>query len=410
MTFSTSAVLDREACLALDAGDPLAGLRDLFVLNDGEIYLNGNSLGALPRATPTRIAHLIEQEWGRCQTRSWAAWDWTGAAARVGDKIARLVGAAPDEVIAADSTTLNLYKVVWAALGIARSRPHSAGRTRILSERGNFPSDLYIAAELARQHGLEFIQADSEHIVQAMDERVAVAVLSHVDYRSGRMHDLAAVTAAAHRAGVLVVWDLAHSAGAVPLHLNDAGADFAVGCGYKYFNGGPGAPAFAWSHARHAETVRQPLTGWMSHAQPYAYAEQYESAQGAARYLCGASPLLSLFALECGVETLLAAEPLGGMAALRAKSETLLRIFIGQVLAGDGNGRLSLLSPVDPTARGAHAAFRCAGDAPALVAALKERGLVCDLRTPDVMRFALPPLYTRHVDAYDAATTLCRLL
>jgi kynureninase len=410
MSFSSSAPLDRAACLALDLADPLAGLRDLFVLNAGEIYLNGNSLGALPRATSARVAHLIEAEWGRSQTGGWAAWDWAGAAARVGDKIARLVGAAPDEVIAADSTSLNLYKVVWAALGIARARPGAAGRTRILSERGNFPSDLYIAAELARQHGLEFIQADSAGIIDALDERVAVAVLSHVDYRSGRMHDLAAVTAAAHRAGVLVVWDLAHSAGAVPIHLNAAGADFAVGCGYKYFNGGPGAPAFAWSHARHADTVRQPLTGWMSHAQPYAYAEHYESAPGAARYLCGASPLLSLIALECGVETLLAAEPLGGMAALRHKSEALMRIFLGRVATADESGRLTLLTPADPAARGAHAALRCAGDAPGLVAALKAHGVVCDLRAPDVLRFALPALYTRHIDAYDAASLLCRLL
>jgi kynureninase len=316
----------RDACAALDAADPLAPLRDQFDLPPGVIYLDGNSLGALPKATADRVQDVVRREWGRDLIQSWNTAGWIDAPQRVGDKIARLVGAAPGEVIAADSTSVNLYKVLSVALAAVRARDGADSRRRVIvSERDNFPTDLYIAESLARQHGFTLRLVETDAIAAQLTgpaaDELAVLLLTHVHYRTGRMHPMAELTAAAHAAGALVVWDLAHSAGAVPVDLNGCGADFAIGCGYKYLNGGPGAPAFLWCHARHlAQAVWQPLAGWMGHAAPFAFTPAYQPAAGVKAFLCGTPSPIGLAALECGVDTVLAAEAHGGMAAVRAKS------------------------------------------------------------------------------------------
>ena len=260
--------MTREAALARDASDPLAELRDQFELPAGVVYLDGNSLGALPRMTAPRLARTITAEWGAGLVRSWNSAGWIDLAHRVGDKIGRLVGAGTGELIVADSTSVNLYKVLCAALEL--SRTSSPQRLAMLSEHTNFPTDLYIAASAARERGFDLQLAEAAEIPQRLDASVAVLLLTHVNYRTGRMHDLVALTASAHAAGALVVWDLAHSTGAVPVDLAGADADFAIGCGYKYLNGGPGAPAFVWVHPRHADRVKQPLAGWLGHAAPFA--------------------------------------------------------------------------------------------------------------------------------------------
>ncbi len=307
-----------EDCRQLDAQDPLRDLRHQFDLPDGVIYLDGNSLGVLPSATAARVAEVVTQEWGQGLIRSWNSAGWFDAPRRAGDKIARLVGAGPNEVVATDSTSINLFKVLSAALNMARE--DAPQRNTVVSERSNFPTDLYIAEALCRERGCTLKLVEPEEIAASLTTDVAVLMLTHVNYRTGAMHDMAGVTAAAHAAGILTVWDLAHSAGAVPVDLTGAQADFAVGCGYKYLNGGPGAPAFVWVHPTHADRFWQPLAGWWGHAAPFTFNADYQPAPGITRYLCGTQPIISMAALECGLDTLLAAEPLGGMAALRAKS------------------------------------------------------------------------------------------
>jgi kynureninase len=316
-------------CRQLDAQDPLCDLRHQFDLPPGVIYLDGNSLGVLPRATAARVAAVVTQEWGQGLIRSWNNAGWFDAPRLAGDKIARLIGANPNEVVATDSTSINLFKVLSAALNMARE--DAPQRQTVVSERSNFPTDLYIAEALCRERGCTLKLVEPEEIAASLTADVAVLMLTHVNYRTGAMHDMAAVTRAAHDAGILAVWDLAHSAGAVPVDLTGAQADFAVGCGYKYLNGGPGAPAFVWVAPRHADRFWQPLAGWWGHAAPFAFTPDYQPAPGITRYLCGTQPIISMAALECGLDTLLAAEPLGGMAALRAKSLALTDLFIDLV-------------------------------------------------------------------------------
>ncbi|MFN5156415.1 MAG: kynureninase [Betaproteobacteria bacterium] len=401
--------MNRQDALALDAADPLAPLRELFHIPAGLIYLDGNSLGVLPRATAARVQQVVAQEWGEGLIRSWNSAGWMDLPARVGDKIARLVGAGAGELVVADSTSVNLFKVLAAALAIARE--DAPARRTIVSERSNFPTDLYIAESLAAQHGCELVLVEAgglDDIAAALDERCAVLMLTHVNYRSGRMHDMAAVTAAAHAAGALVIWDLAHSAGAVPVNLAGSGADFAVGCGYQYLNGGPGAPAFVWAHPRHVERFWQPLAGWIGHAAPFEFTPGYRPAPGIARYQCGTPAVLSLAALECGVDTVLAAEPLGGMAALRAKSLALTRLFAERVQATCPG--LALASPAADADRGSQVCLGHPEIGYAVVQALIARGVIGDFRAPDVLRFGFTPLYLRHVDAYDAAEHLRQVL
>ena len=399
--------MTRDDALALDAADALAALREQFELPPGLIYLDGNSLGALPRATAARVQQVLRDEWGRDLIRSWNSAGWIDLPQRVGDKIARLVGAGAGELVVADSTSVNLFKVLGAALAIAQEA--DARRRVIVSERSNFPTDLYIAESLAAQRGGELRLADTPAQIPALlGADTAVLMLTQVNYRSGRLHDMAALSHAAHAAGALAVWDLAHSAGALPVALHRDGADMAVGCGYKYLNGGPGAPAFVWVHPRHAERFWQPLTGWMGHAAPFEFTPVYRPAPGIARYLCGTPPVLSMAALECGVDTVLAAEPCGGMAALRAKSLALTRLFADEVQARCP--QLALVSPAEDALRGSQVCFAHAELGYPVIQALIARGVIGDFRAPDVLRFGFTPLYLRHVDAWDAAVHLQQVL
>ena len=396
--------LTRAHALALDADDALAPLRQQFNIPDGLVYLDGNSLGVLPRATAARVAQVITDEWGQGLIGSWNAAGWMSLPQRIADKIAPLVGAGPGELVVADSTSVNLFKVLSAALHLT-----PPGRRVIVSERSNFPTDLYIAESLAREHGARLHLVDSaDEIAAALTADLAVLMLTEVNYRTGYRHDMTALTAAAHAAGALVIWDLAHSAGAVQVDLHGAQADFAVGCGYKYLNGGPGAPAFVWVHPDHVERFWQPLAGWIGHAAPFEFTPAYRPAAGIARYLVGTPPVISVAALECGVDTLLAAEPLGGMAALRAKSLALSRLFADQVEAGCP--QLTLVSPRDDAERGSQVCFAHLQMAYPVVQALIARGVIGDFRAPDVLRFGFTPLYLRHVDAWDAAEHLRQVL
>ena len=398
--------LTREAAAALDAADPLAPLREQFDLPDGVIYLDGNSLGVLPRATAARVQQVVKDEWGVGLIRSWNSAHWMELPARIGDKIARLIGTGAGEVVCADSTSVNLFKVLAAALTIVKA--DAPARKVILSERSNFPTDLYIAEALARERGFELQLAEADEIPGLLNDRTAVLMLTHVNYRTGRMHDMAALTKAAHAAGALTIWDLAHSAGAVPVDLQGAGADFAIGCGYKYLNGGPGAPAFVWAAPQHVSRFWQPLAGWIGHAAPFEFTPGYKPAAGIARYLCGTPAVLSLAALECGVDTVLAAEPLGGMAALRKKSLALTQQFADQVLATCP--QLALASPTEDSQRGSQVCFSHPTMGYAVVQALIARGVIGDFRAPDILRFGFTPLYVRHVDVWDAAEHLRQVL
>ncbi len=396
-------------CQRLDAQDPLRPLRDLFDLPAGVIYLDGNSLGVCPTAAPQRVAQVVKQEWGQGLIRSWNSAGWFELPQRVGDKIARLIGAGTGEVVATDSTSVNLFKVLSAAMNIvANDAPQ---RKRIVSERSNFPTDLYIAQALCRQHGMDLVLVEHEEIATSLSAEVAILMLTHVNYRTGAMHDMAAVTAAAHAQGILTVWDLAHSAGAVPVDLKKANADFAVGCGYKYLNGGPGAPAFVWVHPLHTDRCWQPLAGWWGHAAPFAFTPDYRPAPGIARYQCGTQPMISLAALECGVDTVLAAEAHGGMAALRAKSLALTDLFIALVETRCAGRGLSLVTPRAHAQRGSQVCLSRDEGAYAIVQALIARGVIGDFRAgdaqqPDILRFGFTPLYTGFEDVWKAVEQL----
>ncbi|MFT7724026.1 MAG: kynureninase [Roseateles sp.] len=399
--------MTRDDALALDAHDPLAPLREHFTLPPGVVYLDGNSLGALPRATPERIARAVQQEWGQGLIASWNTAGWITLPRRLGDRLAPWLGAGPGEVLVADSTSVNLYKVLHAAL---RLRP---GRLRIVGERGNFPTDDYIAQSVVQAHGGELVLADTpEGLPALLDERCAVLMLTHVNYRSGRMHDMAALTRQAHAAGALAVWDLCHSAGAVPVDLRGSDADFAVGCGYKYLNGGPGAPAFVWMHPRHHGHAAQPLSGWLGHAAPFEFSGGYRPAGGIQQFQCGTPPVLACAALDAALDVFDAAQRLGGMAALRRKSLALTEAFIAGVDAQLPQARLE--SPRDPALRGSQVSLSLpAGvDGYAVMQALIARGVVGDFRAgePGLLRFGFTPLYTRFVDGAEAVAALADVL
>jgi kynureninase len=397
-------------CRDLDAQDPLRSLRELFTLPEGVIYLDGNSLGPLPKAAPDRIARAVREEWGEGLIRSWNTAGWFELPRRLGDQLASLIGANPGEVVCTDSTSINLFKVLSAALSMAAA--DAPARKVVISERSNFPTDNYIAEALCRERGFTLRLLDAEQILDALDARTAVLMLTHVNYRTGAMHDMRALTEAAHAAGALAVWDLAHSAGAVEVDLHAANADFAVGCGYKYLNGGPGAPAFVWVHPRHTDRFWQPLAGWWSHAAPFAFTPDYQPASGITRYQCGTQPILSLIALECGLATVLAAAPFGGMAALRRKSLALTDLFIALVEERCGGHGLGLATPRDHALRGSQVCLTRASGAYAIVQALIARGVIGDFRagTPDILRFGFTPLYLRFEDAWHAVEHLRQVL
>lgn len=407
-------MITRDDCIQRDARDPLAPLRELFALEaidrDGVIYLDGNSLGALPRAAIARLREAVEAEWGVGLIRSWNAAGWIDLSQRIGDKIALLVGAGPGELIAADSTSINVFKALHAARFVS-----DRSRSRILSERSNFPTDLYIAETFAREQGMELVTIDEGDIAAHVNARTAIVLLTHANFRTGVMHDLGAVTRAAHDAGAIIIWDLAHTAGAMPVDLNAADADFAVGCGYKYLNGGPGASAFIWAHRRHIarmdrEEWRQPLSGWLGHSAPFAFDPQYEPARGMARFICGTPPVLSLTALDSGVDTLLAAGDRGGLTAIRQKSIALSDLFMALIDERCADRGFTIVTPRDPNRRGSQVSVAHAADGYAIMQALIARRVIGDFRPPDILRFGFTPLYTRFVDVWDGVDRLHQVM
>jgi len=380
----------------LDAADPLAPFRDRFALPEGLIYLDGNSLGALPRATAARVADTVTREWGKGLIGSWNTADWIGAPQRVGGKIATLLGAKAHEIVVADSTSVNLFKLLAAGLGARH------GRTVILTEPGNFPTDLYVAQGVASLiPGVEVRTIARDGILEAIDAQVAIVMLTHVHYKTGAMFDMAAFTRAAQSRGALMLWDLSHSVGAVQIDLDAAGADLAIGCGYKYLNGGPGAPAFLFVAERHHAELRSPLTGWMGHAAPFEFGDDYAAGAGVNRFLCGTPPVIGMAALEVGVDLILEADK----AALFAKSRALCDLFVELVETRCAGMGLSLASPRDAAARGSHVSFTHEQGYP-VMQALIARGVVGDFRAPDILRFGFTPLYVGFEDVWRAVDVL----
>jgi kynureninase len=383
--------MTREEARALDAADPLALLRARFALPDGVIYLDGNSLGALPAATPAAVADAVGRQWGERLIRHWNE-GWIDAPHRLAAKLAPLIGAAADEVLVADSTSANLFKLLVAALRL------DPARTEIVSEQGNFPTDLHVAeGAIGCVPGARLRAMPRGSVEAALDERTAVLLLTHVHYKTAERFDMAALTAAAHRAGALVLWDLSHSAGAVALDLGGCGADLAVGCGYKFLNGGPGAPAFLYVASRWQERLANPLSGWMGHAAPFAFTDDYRPAAGMKRWLTGTPPVLGLAALEAGLDLWAEVD----RHAAWAKSATLFDILAA---AGDAHGQ-ECVTPRAPSARGSHISFRHP-HAHALAQWLIGRGVIGDFRDPDILRFGLTPLYLTHEEVWRAGDLL----
>jgi kynureninase len=400
--------MNRDDCLALDAADPLAPLRNEFDLPEGVIYLDGNSLGALPKAALQRAQQVIGQEWGNDLIRSWNKAGWFDLPARLGNKLAPLIGADAGEVVITDSTSINLFKALAAALDLQAGKPDAAERKVIVTERDNFPTDLYMAQGLTqwldRGYRLRLVDTPQE-LADAIDEETAVLMLTHVNYRTGHLHDMHAVTAQAQAAGALTIWDLAHSAGAVPVHLHEAGADFAVGCTYKYLNGGPGAPAYIWVAPRHHGSFRHPLSGWWGHAAPFAMQPGFAPAAGIRRALCGTQPIVSLAMVECGLDVFARTD----MHAVRTKSLALTDQFITLLDSKCAGHNLALVTPREHHLRGSHVSVSHP-HAYGVMCALIDHGLIGDYREPSVMRFGFTPLYTRFVDVWDAVQTLQRIL
>ena len=383
----------------LEAADPLRPLRERFALPEGLIYLDGNSLGALPAATPEFVAETIAEQWGGDLIASWEKHDWIDAPFRVASRLAPLLGVKADELLIADSTSVCLFKLLAAAVA---SRPD---RRTILTQQGNFPTDLYVAQGLAGMlPDLRLHAVPPGEIEAAIDGDTAVVMLTHVDYRSGARHDMRAINAAAHAKGALTLWDLSHSAGAMELGLEGDGCDLAVGCGYKYLNGGPGAPAFLYVAERHQEDLQSPLSGWMGHAEPFAFDDSYRPATGIARFLTGTPSVLALAALETGLQTFDGV----AMRYLEAKSRRMSQLFIDEVEARCG-GVVSLASPREPALRGSHVSF-AHPNGYAVMQALIARGVVGDFRAPDLIRFGFAPLYNGYADVIRAADALAAIL
>ncbi len=389
--------LTREALIAMDRADPLRGFRDQFVIPDGLVYLDGNSLGMLPRACAARVRDVVETEWGQTLISSWNDHGWIDLPLRAGAKIAPLIGAHGDEVVVCDSVSVNLFKVLASALAM---RP---GRRTIVTNQENFPTDVYIAEGLCRLLGKDYELrfANPDAVGAALDDTVVALSFSHVDYKSARIEDMAAITAEAHRAGALAIWDLSHSAGALPVDLDGAGADFAVGCGYKYLNGGPGAPAFLFAARRHHAEMRQPLSGWLGHAAPFAFGSRYEPAAGIARMITGTPPVVSMALLETAVGIIADA----GIDRLREKSKDMTSLLIDLVAQECAGCDLALASPADANVRGSHVIF-AHPEGYAVVQALKARGVIGDFRAPHFVRLGIAPIYLSYAELWDAVQHL----
>ncbi len=394
----------RQDCLALDAADPLAPLRALFDLPEGVIYLDGNSLGARPKSALARAQQVIAAEWGDGLIRSWNTAGWFDLPKRLGNRLAPLIGAREGEVVVTDTTSINLFKALAAAIHVQKDTT----RRVIVTERANFPTDIYMAQGLSRwlDDGYTVKLVDSlEEIPAAIDGDTAVVMLTHVNYRTGHQHDIAALTAHAHAQGALAVWDLAHSAGAVPVDLHGAKADFAVGCTYKYLNGGPGSPAFIWVPERHQASFTHPLSGWWGHAAPFAMAPDFAPIGGIGRALCGTQPIVSLALVECGLEIFEQSSILD----IRAKSLALTDLFIRLVEERCAEHPLNLATPREHASRGSHVSFGHPHGY-AVMQALIERGVIGDYREPSLMRFGFTPLYTSFADVWDAVEILRQIL
>jgi kynureninase len=391
--------MDRLHAQALDADDPLARFREMFELPAGVIYLDGNSLGALPRATAPRLDDLILREWGQDLITSWNKAGWIDAPQRAGAKIAKLIGGKPREVVVADSTSVNLFKLAAGALSL------QPGRKTIITETGNFHTDVYVLEGLAAIAGATLKILPRDQVVGAIDKATALVALTHVHYATAERWDMQAVTAAAQAKGALMLWDLSHTAGAIQCDLNGCEADLAVGCGYKHLNGGPGAPAFLFVAERHQQAIRSPLSGWMGHAEPFAFEPRFRPAPDIRAQLCGTPPILGIAALECGLDLLLEAD----RAQAEAKGLALCEAFIDGVETRCVGHGLKLIGPRDVARRGLHVSF-AHPEAYALVQALIARGVVGDFRDPDIARFGFPPLYVSHTDVWDAVDILAEVL
>ena len=392
-------MIDRTHCEALDARDPLRSVRTRFDLPPNTVYLDGNSLGALPTRTAARMQQVIGEEWGQALIRAWNQHDWINLPQRVGGKLARLLGAATDDVIIADSTSVNIFKLLAGALAL----PDVAHRRVILAERGNFPSDLYIAeginAMLNGKYTLKLVEAD--RIAEALDANAAAAIITQVDYCSGRLHDMARLNVLAAKAGTRIVWDLSHSAGAIPLELHNDGAELALGCGYKYLNGGPGAPAFLYLAKHLQDKFQNPLSGWFGHRAPFEFASTYLPAKGVAKLLCGTPSVLATAALECGIDTFDGVS----MAQVREKSLALTDLF-RELVARECDGfNLRCITPTAAEERGSQLAFQHA-NAYQIMQALIDRNVIGDFRQPDLLRFGFTPLYLGFADCWKAVATL----
>ncbi|KQQ81833.1 kynureninase [Aureimonas sp. Leaf324] len=379
--------------------DPFRATRALFDLPDGLVYLDGNSLGALPKSVGPRVAEVIASEWGGQLIGAWNSAGWVDLPRRVGDRVGRLIGAPAGTVVMGDTLSIKVFQALASALEL---RPD---RRVILSDTGNFPTDLYMAqgliASLDRGHKLRVVEPEA--VEAAIDESVAVVMLTQVDYRTGRLHDMAGLTRKAHEAGALVIWDLAHSAGALPIDLAAAGADFAVGCTYKYLNGGPGAPAFIYVAPRLSDAVRPALSGWFGHDAPFAFEPTYRPAAGVERMRVGTPPILALSALDAALDAWEGID----MEALRARSIELGELFIAEVRRS--RPELELASPEDPARRGSQVSFRHA-EGYAVMQALIAEGVIGDYRAPDIMRFGFTPLYLGEDDVRRGAAVLLEIL
>jgi len=389
--------IDLNACIALDQSDPLSDFSQEFDLPEGVVYLDGNSLGPLPHRARRRVEDVVSRQWGEGLIRSWNDEQWIHLPLITGRKIARLIGARENEVAVADSTSVNLFKLLSMAL---RLRPD---RRVIVTESGNFPSDLYIIDGLARllERDFEVRRAETGRVMEAIDDKVAAVSVTHVNYRDGSMHDMAALTAAAHAAGALMLWDLAHSAGSMPLELNELGVDMAVGCGYKFLNGGPGAPSFLYVAEHWQDRAQQPLTGWLGHANPFKFSEQYDPAPGISSNLCGTPPILSMASLDAALDVFDTVDMQQILEKCVALGELFIRLF-DQELEGMG---FEMISPRSAKQRGSQVCI-AHEDGYAIMRALIDRGFIGDFRHPDILRFGLTPLYQSYVNIWDTIAAL----
>ncbi len=396
-------MLTRDHCIKMDRDDPLAKLRDEFYLEPDVIYLDGNSMGALPKRTAKKIGRTLDEEWGKGLIRSWGAADWYAMPETLGDRLGRLIGADEGQIVVCDTTSINIYKALRAAM---QMRPD---RGVIVSETSSFPTDLYMIegakSSNPTKYSTKLLGRDGSDIADLIDKNVAVILLSNVDYKTGKLHDMKRITDLAHNAGALIIWDLCHSAGVIPIELDNLGVDFAVGCTYKYLNSGPGSPAYIYVAKRHQDTAVSPLSGWWGHAEPFAFEAAYRPTTGVRRFLCGTQPVLSMKGIEASLDVF----DQTNIHQIREKSQKLTRLFIDLAAQHPVCSSLEMVSPINDEDRGGHVSFRFENGYP-VVKAMIEKGVIGDFRAPDIMRFGFAPYYLRYLDVYDAVETMAQCI